>query len=234
MTDDGTRTLRDLTTGDTFHSESGALAESLKVFIENGELEELLSSRQEVQVFETGFGTGLNFFLAASTALLTQSGSLFYDAVEPYPISTEAWRSLEYSKIEHCQPGYRQFADSMDLYSARDLKIVSDLVELKLFHRDLESHFRSISNRQDSYDLVFHDPFSPESVPELWEVATFQKLFKILKPGGRLLTYCVKSKVQKTLLEAGFEIRKTKGPAGGKREVLIAIKPFKNAEASSL
>ncbi|MEQ1905769.1 MAG: MnmC family methyltransferase, partial [Pirellulaceae bacterium] len=51
-----------------------------------------------------------------------------------------------------------------------------------------------------------------------------QRLFDELKPGGNLVTYCVKRQVREAMEAAGFSVAKTAGPVGGKREVLLATR----------
>jgi hypothetical protein len=45
-----------------------------------------------------------------------------------------------------------------------------------------------------------------------------------LKPGGILVTYCVKGIVKQALREVGFTLKRLPGPPG-KREMLRATKP---------
>ncbi len=77
-----------------------------------------------------------------------------------------------------------------------------------------------------SCDAVYFDAFSPQTSPELWTVEVFQAMYGLLKPRGRLVTYCVKRSVQDGLRQVGFDVCKTPGPSGGKREVLVAVKPL--------
>lgn len=73
-------------------------------------------------------------------------------------------------------------------------------------------------------DAIYFDPFSPQTNPELWTANVFQQAYNFLRPGGTLTSYCVKSSVRRELVACGFQVHKVAGPAGGKREVLLAIK----------
>jgi tRNA U34 5-methylaminomethyl-2-thiouridine-forming methyltransferase MnmC len=73
-----------------------------------------------------------------------------------------------------------------------------------------------------TFDAIYFDPFSPASNPNLWKADLLARLARVLKPSGRLVTYCVSRQVRERLTEVGFEIRRVPGPPGGKREVLIA------------
>lgn len=74
------------------------------------------------------------------------------------------------------------------------------------------------------FDTVYFDPFSPESNPELWTEPMLRAMYQLLQPGGTLTSYCVKSRIRHLLKGIGFTVDKVSGPAGGKREVLRAIK----------
>ena len=82
----------------------------------------------------------------------------------------------------------------------------------------------------ESCDLVYLDAFSPDASPELWTEPFLGQLHRILKPGGKLATYCVKSEIQKRLRTSRFRVQCLPGPEGGKRQVLLAEKPGKLAQ----
>lgn len=75
------------------------------------------------------------------------------------------------------------------------------------------------------FDAIYFDPFAPEVDGQFWQADYLAKLFPLLRSGGTLVSYCVKSVVQRSLRNAGFAVRTVRGPAGGKREVLIATRP---------
>ena len=68
-TADGSLTIHIPEMNENYHSGHGALQEAKHVFIQHGLLE--FKDREEVAVFEMGFGTGLN-------ALLTLENCLFF------------------------------------------------------------------------------------------------------------------------------------------------------------
>jgi len=77
-------------------------------------------------------------------------------------------------------------------------------------------------SRRD-YHAIYHDPFSPAANPELWTREFFERLHRVLTPGGKLATYSVKGSVRRTLQAVGFEVQKLPGPPG-KREMLEAVR----------
>ena len=77
----------------------------------------------------------------------------------------------------------------------------------------------------DGIQAVYFDPFSPEVNPELWQIEVLRNTYNWLDPGGSFTSYCVKSRVRKDLERVGYSVQRVAGPAGGKRQVLLAHKP---------
>lgn len=225
LTDDGSHTLARRNSHVSWHSESGALSESRLVFFENSGVQQSLSAGNDVRICEIGFGTGLNFWITASHAL-SCTGRLEFVSFEPHLLDTSVIHQLQYQRWPECSPAIEQFLPVLDqqnnIHSA-DLERTVANVQLRI--RQQDSNSPSAWDGLSQLDAVFHDPFAPADAPELWAESLFQREFDILKPGGRLVTYCVKSEIQKRLKSVGFEIQKTRGPVGGKREVLLATKP---------
>src|SRR5690606_14158191 len=64
------------------------------------------------------------------------------------------------------------------------------------------------------FDLIFHDPFSPQKAPELWSVDLFRQYYRLLaRPHGRILTYSAAGAVRGGLQEAGLAVGRTAGVA---------------------
>ena len=67
-----------------------------------------------------------------------------------------------------------------------------------------------------TYDLVYFDAFAPATQPEMWTADIFRRIFRILAPGGALVTYSARGTVKQALREAGFTVRRlpVEPPAG--------------------
>jgi tRNA U34 5-methylaminomethyl-2-thiouridine-forming methyltransferase MnmC len=61
-------------------------------------------------------------------------------------------------------------------------------------------------------DLVLLDAFSPQRCPELWSLEFLSLLARLLKPDGRLLTYCCAAAVRRSLQLAGLQLASIAGP----------------------
>jgi tRNA U34 5-methylaminomethyl-2-thiouridine-forming methyltransferase MnmC len=77
---------------------------------------------------------------------------------------------------------------------------------------------------EDIYDLVYFDAFAPEKQPELWSNQVFEMLYKSMRHGGILTTYCAKGSVKRSMMAAGFKVKRLPGPPG-KRHIIRAVKP---------
>lgn len=213
-TADGSHTLSIPEMDVTYHSRHGALQESMHVFIEAGW--RYLVHQQaipSVNLFEMGFGTGLNAFLTAMEAESHQR-NVHYTAVEPYPLSTGEAGLLNYSQLL----GHEELFLSLHRSSWNEDVKISDYFTLRKVHNDLS---RFSAGRL--FDLVYYDAFAPAAQPELWTVEIFQRLFAMLGSPGILVTYCAKGAVRRAMTAAGFTVTRLTGPKG-KREMLRAVK----------
>lgn len=199
-----------------YHSLHGALQESRHVFIEAGL--KLFADQKEVRILEVGFGTGLNALLSHFEKL-NPSQSIYYHSLEKYPLTEEEWQTLEWPELFSEKPEYQDFY--LELHKAaweKEVNLRPDFTLLKNC-TDLKTY----SAKAAHYDLIYFDAFSPEAQPELWSETIFAEMYKALKPGGRLVTYCVKGSVRRAMKAAELEVEKIPGPPG-KREMARALK----------
>lgn len=194
-TSDGSHSLLNTELDETYHSRHGALQESLYVFIKNG-LDHF--QRNEVNVFEVGFGTGLNALLAAQS-----NKKVNYTTIEAYPLPEEVYTQLNY------EPRDLLF----QLHANTELRI-SDFTFKKL-HTTLQD----IELKPGQFDVVFYDAFAPSKQPEMWELPMIKKVCDSLTPGGLFVTYCAKGQLKRDLKSLGMEVETLPGPPGKKEMV---------------
>ena len=209
LTGDGSHSLCDSRTGETYHSSFGAVQESQHIFIEQG-LRFL--PKKEITILEVGFGTGLNAWLSLLEG--RNSGlTIHYHSLEKYPLSPELTNQLNYSgptdrdlfRLLHSCAWNREVAITPDFYLT---KTECDFTQYK-------------ADRM--FDCIYFDAFSPDRQPEMWTEERFRHLAGHCNNQAVITTYCSKGDVRRAMIAAGFEVEKLQGPPG-KRHILRGIK----------
>ncbi len=215
LTEDGSHTLLNPTLNELYHSKHGAIQESQHVFIKMG-FSNMEPKRHSLSILEIGFGTGLNAYL---TLLENQQKNvqINYTAVESFPVLTEQALQLNYPTML-ANKGSEKLFQKMH---ACDWEVETEID--KNFYLTKRNDFVQNMNDLTPCDLIYFDAFSPAVQPELWTENIFLKLYGALTSGGRLLTYCAKGEVKRTLKKVGFVVEGKPGPPG-KREMTLAIK----------
>ncbi|SJZ80741.1 tRNA (5-methylaminomethyl-2-thiouridine)(34)-methyltransferase MnmD [Sediminibacterium ginsengisoli] len=209
ITADGSHTIAVPELQATYHSRHGAIAESMHVFIGAGLYQ--LPSVQPLRILEIGFGTGLNALLTLRHAQDRQQ-EISYHSLEPFPLTDAEVQQLNHGESTAMQQEYEAIHRA-----AFDQPVI--------IHPFFTLHKHKISletfDTTAQFHCIYFDAFAPETQPELWTKAIFEKLHRMMFPGGLLLTYCSKSIVRKAMQEAGWLVKKIPGPHG-KREMVRA------------
>lgn len=210
ITEDGSHSLFSAQFNQQYHSLQGALNESEHIYINLG-LRPALENGP-VSVFEMGFGTGLNSFLAWKLADHLQK-QVFYTSVEAYPVSLLEASQLNYEE----STGEKGFMQLHQAPWGREV-VISPFFNLRKETTTLQDF-----TPDRFFDVIFYDAFDPQAQPELWTEEIFTKIAAQTKPGGVLVTYSSKGIVKRALAAAGFQVERHKGP-GRKAHILKAIK----------
>lgn len=213
ITADRSHTLFHPALNETYHSKGGAIGESQYVYIASG-LEHIAATRDQINIFEFGFGTGLNALLTWMHAEKHQK-AVYYDSVEKYPLGKEVYEQLNYGEQLNETKKY-----SLLHSSAWNEEIILD--PLFHFHKQALDIF-DFPFPSSFYNLVYFDAFAPSKQAEVWAPLLLQKIHQSLKPGGILVTYCSQGQFKRDLKEVGFILEMLPGPFK-KKEITRAIK----------
>jgi tRNA U34 5-methylaminomethyl-2-thiouridine-forming methyltransferase MnmC len=216
-TKDGSHSLKSDKFNQTYHSIHGAIAESEHVFIEAG-LNFASKNKDELTIFEMGFGTGLNAFLTAVHGS-DQKLKIHYETVEQYPVDLDQINHLNYAELINNGKNSELFQSLHTAKWETDKAINENFTLMKR-----NCNLKDYRSEPGSVDVIYFDAFSPNAQPELWTIDVFRQMFEMLKLEGVLVTYCCKGIVRRAMLEAGFTVDKLEGPPG-KREMIRATKP---------
>jgi len=212
-TGDGSKTLHMEDWNEQYHSKHGAIAEAYHVFIKSG-LEHL--NKQNIDILEIGFGTGLNALITFSEAQKNRL-QINYVGVEAYPVPLEQAIEMDYATKIEGEGLHEVFQKMHKIEWNNPIEINT---EFRLTKR--EQKFQEIKD-QNCFDLIYFDAFGYRVQPELWSKEIFEKMYQSLKDGGVLVTYAAKGVVRRTMQEVGFAVERLPGPPG-KREMLRATK----------
>jgi len=183
---------------------------------------EEVRQHRSLNIFETGFGTGMNLVLLLDALeKVAYSGTMTYLSVEAFPITEETVSKLQFgaeSELDKYIPLLEKiFRESKSGMNRFDL---GSGVTLLLYIGQFDQLFKE-EVISESFQFIFHDPFSPEVNAELWTPDVFQKLISISSTDALLSTYCAASSARAAMAVAGWYIAKHRG-ALGKREMTLA------------
>ncbi len=217
-TEDGSHSLYHEELQETYHSSHGAFRESIHVFMLYG-LDSWLArnpNKFPIRVFEVGFGTGLNAWLALVWAEQNQVPVL-YHTIEPFPLEAEVYSQLNYTEHDHGIWHYHKYFQALHERPWNEGGPVSEYFNFKKDQTTLEE--------SDLYpaDLVFYDAFSPSKQPELWTKEVLEPVVDAMLPGGLFTTYCATGQLKRDLKDLGLEVETPPGPPG-KKEMTRAWK----------
>lgn len=218
-TKDGSNTLYSSRFNQHYHNLSGAVAEGRHVFVDINGLKTTLKSDTEINILEVGFGTGLNLLLLMDEHQNNNAlARINYHAIEAWPISPKTFENLDYSQnLNNSEVAGKLASVFTSLQAENNTSNLQPDISL-IFFCDIFARF----NPGDVlFDFIFHDAFSPEANPELWSVATFEKLLKWSHSQTKLTTYCAASKARGAMAAAGWKVARAPG-ARGKREMTMA------------
>lgn len=217
LTGDGSPTIMDTRTQQTYHSMHGAVTESQHVYITEG-FNSITSNPEHLNVLEVGFGAGLNALLTLREAAQKQQ-HVVYTAVEPLPLT----------EVELLQLNYCMFLQRKDLQPLFEEMHACQWGSYAEIHSCFTLHKINLPVQElpvtGAQHLIYFDAFAPAAQPELWTKEVFSAMYGLLLAGGMLVTYSSKGEMRRNMAAAGFAVSKRPG-APGKREMTIARKPL--------
>ncbi|MCO4814792.1 MAG: tRNA (5-methylaminomethyl-2-thiouridine)(34)-methyltransferase MnmD [Flavobacteriales bacterium] len=211
LTEDGSSSIYIEEMNEHYHSTHGAIQEANHVFIFNG-LKRI--KKNNVNIFELGFGTGLNAFL---TLIHSSDKMISYDTIEAFPVENELLQNLNYVK----EIGGEFDSYFQKIHSAK-WEIPTEISRFFELHK-IQSKIQNYNIKANHYDVIYFDAFGPRAQSEMWNKVILQKMHDALVSGGELITYCAQGQFKRDLKSLGFEVVALPGPPG-KREMTVAIK----------
>ena len=211
-TSDGSHTIYVPELDEHYHSIHGAVQESSLVYIKNGSE---FCDADPLNIFEVGFGTGLNALLTAISDS-DKSRLIYYTSIEKYPLPISVIKKLNHGACAG-ETGKHIF-DKIHNSKWGLFEKITEYFYLKKIKCDL------ITDKiEGKFDLIYFDAFGPDKQPDMWTRGVFEKISGITLSGGLFLTYSAKGEIKRLLKANGFKVVMLHGPPG-KREMIRATK----------
>jgi len=213
---------------ETMHNSNGAISESFEKFvkpfkdsyIQNYSItdEDVFSYENEIKILDICSGIGYNSSAIIDEFLKRNSynSTISIDMVEisietlamglliPSPIESHniVKKAIESKLIEE---------DFAKLYLEKTE--IPENININIFCEDARNIIKNLKN--NTYDAIFLDPYSPAMAPELCTVEFFKELKRVIKNNGIIATYTLAAGVRFAFIEAGFYIGE--GPVFGRK-----------------
>ena len=214
-TADNSKTLHLPELNEQYHSKHGALTEAEHVYIKAGLQHWLAANAYSggLNVFELGFGTGMNAVLTATYLAEHPEINCNYTVIDPFILTAEQYSFF----VEESWAIRAPFTAMHEAPWGETVAISSNFSLLKI-----QSTFEDFRT-QKWVDLLYYDAFGPRVQPHLWESWALQKCADLMNRESVWVSYCAKGSVRRGLQEAGLSVERLPGPPG-KRELLRASK----------
>lgn len=219
LTEDGSLSLREPELGELYHNKAGAYKEALVNYVQPALA---LFKQPRLTVLDSCFGLGYNSLVLAQELAKEKrcaqvlAVELDQNVLDLLPLI------LHQSIFSQADSGDR--AENWNAYqvSTNERRLTFCSSEYEIRTTDLRDFLRSFV-APETFDLVFHDAFSPRKVPELWTIDLFGKYKELLKTNGAILTYSSSAAVRGALQDLGFTVLRS-AALGGKSGGTVAVK----------
>lgn len=228
---------------DVYFSNESGIQETQFVFIDSNHLNErwLKTTQSSFHIGETGFGTGLNFLVAAQQFMSFRKNNPTSPLHQLYFLSTEKFplTKLDLRKALTLWPELSILSDAfikqypMALPGLHRIHLFNNQVVLDLWLGDATEGFtHAHAHNEGRIDAWFLDGFAPSKNDSMWQPALFNQIKRLSKDHATFATFTAAGAVKRGLRDAGFTVRKQKG-FGKKREMLIGNLTFTEDEKIS-
>ncbi|MFQ5620347.1 MAG: tRNA (5-methylaminomethyl-2-thiouridine)(34)-methyltransferase MnmD [Candidatus Nanoarchaeia archaeon] len=189
---DGSYTLKSERFGQFYHSFTGAVEESELKYVAPCDIRER-AKKGSLKILDVCFGIGYNSAAAIDAAL--EANPKCKIEVVALEIDEELLNSMQ-----KMNPPLKSYAWIKGLKNKLEFK--EGNVKLKLYLGDANETIKKC--KDDYFDCVFFDPFSPATNPEMWSASLLGAVRDKMGSGSILATYSCARMVRENLKSAGF------------------------------
>lgn len=192
LLEDGSITLWNETYRDYYHPKSGAYRQAKELFIEKSDFRNRLK-KGDVRILDIGFGMGYNTFRALEVAQSLAQNRVYVKALDQ-----------DRMLLQHSQAMVPNASHVALLDALFNTKTYDD-VFCKVEFLNMEARY-GITLLEESFDVIFLDPFLESNNASLVTFDFFTMLRKHLKADGVLVASTSLQAVHDGLMLAGFDV----------------------------
>jgi tRNA 5-methylaminomethyl-2-thiouridine biosynthesis bifunctional protein len=207
--------------GDVYFSNTHGIDETHYVFLGGNDIHQrwLDCSSETFCIAETGFGTGLNFFVVAQQFLTFRDNNphhvlkhLQFISTEKHPIDKQDAQTIlsQWPEFTHLVPlWFAQYPIPIQGVHRCHFGIE---VTLDLHYADASEAFENLHTGElGVVDAWFLDGFAPSKNASMWQESLFNAMARVSKAQATFATFTAAGFVKRGLIEAGFTVNKRKG-----------------------
>ena len=184
--------------------------ETLRSFMEPAKVNERFANSRLFTIFELGFGTGLNFLVAATefSKKAPEDARLRFFSCEKHPLmANDVLTALKPWSSEF--PIHQALLDSWPppIPGWHRRHFLDGKVEFSVYHGDVKEAVNDfVMWDQRGVDAWFLDGFAPQRNPDMWDPDVFHLMFKRTNTHGTVTTFSSAGVVRRSLENAGFKV----------------------------
>lgn len=213
---DNTETFLNGEIGETYHSQTGAVEEAFKKYAFPTRLKEL-AKEGKIRILDICSGIMYNSAAAADAILEENPGceiEIFALEKDPEIIKKVLEVNPPIKSYNFFKELIKNNQDKLDFKNKKtELSHKTKNIAIALILGDARERIKEL--KDNYFDAVFMDPFSPKTSPEMWDISFFKEIFRVIKENRILATYTCARIARDNMKEAGFSY--DDGPIVGRR-----------------
>ena len=219
ITDDGSSSIFLPELNEYYHSKYGAISESMHVFINNGLYfwKKLNPNKKNCNIFEVGFGTGLNSFLTLKKSKSMTDVNFNYSSVEAYPLKPSEITQLNYEKKSLTKKSMFNIIHESEWNLSVQISKNFKLTKINSEIQNFEISFNT--------DIIYFDAFCHRVQPELWSNEVIKPIVNSMSKSSVFVTFSSMNSLYYMLKDLRLEVEKIPGP-NYKKKMIRAFKKF--------
>lgn len=217
VTDDGSNTIFLPDFNEYYHSKHGAISESEHVFIKNGLFfwKKNNPNKKYCNIFEVGFGTGLNAFLTFKNSNFMPNINFTYSSIEANPLKVSEIKQLNYDKNLNDNDNKFRFIHhsvwNSPVKLSKNFTLIKNNSALQNFNIEINT------------DIIYFDPFCHRVQPEMWTKKIINPIINSMNKFSVFVTFSSMNILFNLLKGLKMDVEKIPGP-NKKKKMIRAVK----------